>query len=174
MSEQPGIDTLKQIKESLTAPAVRDNVQAAIIVSPAKEAEQSLVTILKHRTAKLQSSFDFEELVKDTIEARMSEASFPQLIQLLEKIQDGNSRAVEGILAPLLAANASASDAVRGSREADSAASEVYSKTDDKRVLQGLVALNQLLDLIKSKQGNAETVTAEIVPSHEQSDDSSS
>lgn len=167
------IEEIKQIKDSLTSLTVKENVQDAVIVNPVKEVESSLVTILRHRTAKLQSSLQFEELLRATAETRLSEASFPQLVDLLRTTQEGNSRAVEGLLAPIMA-SAAVSERLgsRPDRGADSVASDVYAKTDDKRVLQGLVALNQLLDIIKSKQ--ASVVTAEIVPSTDQNDGSGS
>ena len=171
---QKDIDKIKQVRDSLDSPAVTESAARAIITNPAREAEKSLIGLLHHRTEKLQSSFDFEELIKTTIESRMTEASFTQLISLLEVVQANNSRAVEGLLAPLMASPAFAEGmASRSNREADTAATAVYEKTDDHRVLQGLVALNQLLDIIKNKQG-ANTVTAEVVSSHEQSGDNTS
>jgi hypothetical protein len=170
------ISTLVDIKNSLDTPAVQEAVRDAVIAKPAKEVESSLMKLLQYRAAKLQDSIEFEELVKASIEARISEASFPQLLQLLEAIQAGNSRATEGLFAPFLNNPELAAGLTGGrtSKAADAAGEAAYAATDDKRVLQGMVALTQLLDLLKAKQSMAGAVTAEVVSSQDQTDDSSS
>lgn len=171
--KQTELDKIQAISAAIGAPAVQQAVEMSVITNPAKEAEKSLITLLQHRTSRLQSSFEFEELVKATLETRIAEANFSQLMSLLDIVQGNNTRATEGIIAPFMA-NANFAEAF-GSRSAnETAAADVYAKTDDKRVLQGLVALNQLLDIIKAKQVSAGAVTAELVPSSDQNGDSTS
>lgn len=168
------LQTLSQIRETLVNPVTNAAVEQAAVTNPVRELERSLTTLLAHRTEKLKSSFEFEELIKDTISTRINEASFPQLLQALEVIQNGNNRATESFLAPLIN-NPSFADNARNQESANSqAAAAVYARTDDKKVLQGLVALNQLLDIIKSKQAASDAEDATIVSSDDQNDGSSS
>ena len=168
------LQTLATIRNTLVAPELEKAVTDAAITNPVHELERSLSTLLAHRTEKLKSSFEFEELIKTTISTRINEASFPQLLQALEVIQNGNNRATESFLAPLMS-NTAFVDAARNHENANSqAAAAVYAKTDDKKVLQGLVALNQLLDIIKSKQAASDAEDATVVSSDDQNDGSSS
>lgn len=155
------IQTLNQIRNSLMDPTVEVAVKEAAIANPLKEVESSLSTLLTHRTEKLKSAFEFEELVRDTISTRISEASFSQLLQALEVIQNGNNRATESLIAPFMNNAALVEAAQNRNSSTENAAAAVYAKTDDKKILQGLVALNQLLDIIKDKQAAAEAEVAD-------------
>jgi len=139
--------TLHELKNALESKETTQIVNAVVIKDPALEVEQSLASFLKHRLAKLQEASDFEENIKEVILTRLSEATFPQLIGLLEVVQKNNNIATEKVLAPFIAQTKSVTETLRNREEFNKTTEkEIYENTDDKSVLQSLHMLSQLLD----------------------------
>lgn len=146
------IETLTSIRDSLNSAKTDAAVASATILHPAQEVEASLANFLKHRLSKLQEAATFEEQIKDVLITRLSEATFPQLIGLLEVIQKNNNIATEKVLAPFIAQSGSKSvtETMReGSRNADRPEELLYADTNDKAILQSLGALSQFMELAK-------------------------
>lgn len=144
------LKTLVSINAALHSPDVEKNVQHAYITNPANEVETSLASFLKHRLSKLQEATAFEDQIKEAITARLSEASFTQLIGLLEVVQKNNNIATEKILAPFIAQAGSktVTETMReAERLADNSEVKVYNDVNDKAILQSLSALSQFLEL---------------------------
>jgi len=155
--ENKDIETVKGIYESLT---VMDTSPYEI-KSPAQEVENSLVGFLKHRLSKLKEDVDFEDDVKNAVLSRISEASFPQLITLLEVLQKNSNIGVEKVLAPFIAASGEKTilDTTKSSDRRSQKAEEIFEETNDKGVLQSLTMLNQLMDIMnkpKEEESNEE------------------
>lgn len=146
------------VQEILTSLEATDNKSKAIrIENPALEVENSLVDFLKHRLTKLKKDVDFEDEVKNAVMGRLSEASFGQLITLLEVLQKNSNIGVEKVLAPFIASSGEKTilDSTKDMNRQTQAAEEIFKETDDKQILQSLLALNQMLDLTSKleKQG---------------------
>ena len=121
-------------------------VQNSKIDNPAKEVEASITDFLTNRLSKLTEDADFERAVKDNILARLSEATFKELISLLHNITFDNTAATNGILE--IFHNEQSGKNIIDTLKTDSvstAATEVYNSTDDKNVLQALGYLNQIM-----------------------------
>ncbi len=124
------------------------------IANPALEVENSLVIFLKHRLTKLKEDVKFEDNVKDAVLSRLSEATFSQLITLLEVLQKNSNIGVEKVLAPFIASSGEKTilDSTKKMNQASEISEEVFRETDDKEILQALGMLNQLMDIAKNKE----------------------
>lgn len=163
------LDTLTSIRNSLLSPVTADVVDAATILHPAQEVEASLASFLKHRLAKLQEAANFEDQVKDVLLTRLSEATFPQLIGLLEVVQKNNNIATEKVLAPFIAQSGSKSvtETMReGARGNEHPEDKIYSEINDKTILQSLGALSQFMEL-----ANKSSKTSKVLSSPDRIDD---
>jgi len=152
--QENDINTLISIKNTLDSPKTEAIVRQVAIDNPAREVETSLASFLKHRLNKLQEAVEFEEQVKDAILTRLAEASFTQLIGLLEVVQKNNNIATEKILAPFIsqAGGKTVSDVMREStKNVGNPEQKIYEDTNDKAILQSLAALSQFLELAKKK-----------------------
>lgn len=156
---QNDVQTLEEIKAALSNERVVHAVKRSEIENPAYEVERALVTFLKHQLVKLQDNTAYETQVKDVIMERLSEATFPQLIALLEVMQKNNNDATQKVLAPFIAQNSDRTllDTTRESAREQEAGDKIYSQTNDKDVLQGMQALSQLLTVLQSQNLLPET-----------------
>ena len=144
------VGTVQEILSSLdstTKPA-----ETLRIDNPAMEVENSLVDFLKHRLCKLKEDVVFEDEIKNAVLARMSEATFPQLITLLEIIQKNSNIGVEKVLAPFIASSGDKTilDSTKEMDRHSQTAVKVFEDTDDKKILQSLTTLQQLFDMVPS------------------------
>ena len=150
--ETKDLEAVNNIYKAITSP--EKDVEAFKIENPAIEVEKSLVDFLKHRLSKLKEDVTFESEIKETIMARLSEASFPQLITLLEIIQKNANIGVEKVLAPFIAQSGEKTllDSAKDMNRKSQISEEIFEETNDKNILQSLVMLNQLMDIAnKSK-----------------------
>lgn len=148
------LDTLQSIKLALEGkelPAYTDTVK---ILNPAQEVEKSLINFLRHRLDKLQEAASFEDNIKDVILSRIAEAKFSDLTYLLEIIQRNNNMATEKVLAPFIAQNGAPSPLLPHQADSQRDNMDALLKgQDEKKVLQALSALNQLVGAVtKSTQ----------------------
>ena len=146
------IDVVKSIFASMTS--TEEESKVFEINNPSKEVEHSLVDFLKHRLTKLKEDVDFEDDIKNAVLARLSEATFPQLITLLEILQKNSNIGVEKVLAPFIASSGEKTilDSTKEMNKNSQLAEKVFEETDDKNILQSLTMLNQLLEMSKNKK----------------------
>lgn len=143
--------TLVEIKDSLADPEIAQRVDAIIINNPAQEVEKSLVSFVTHRLNTLKKSIEYEDTIKEIILERIGEATFAQLLSLLEVAQSGTNRAAQTILTPFVSSDGSKTlpETLRQHDQDESIANKIYEETDNKQVLQAMMALNQLIESIK-------------------------
>lgn len=148
------LKTIEGIKDALVSQDNVAHVKDAVIIDPAKEVEQSLVSFVTYRFNKVKDSVAYEEDVKEVIMSRISEATFPQLIALLQTIQKGNSDSTMALLAPFIdqSNGRTLPENLRTSvREDASAGAVIYEESDSKHTLQAFTALYQVLEHLAEK-----------------------
>jgi hypothetical protein len=147
------LETLQSIKLALEGKEL-PQVEPERILNPAQEVEKSLVNFLRHRLDKLQEAASFEDNIKDVILSRIAEAKFSDLTYLLEIIQRNNNVATEKVLAPFIAQNGAPSPLLPSQADGQRDNMDALLKgQDEKKVLQALSALNQLVGAVtKSTQ----------------------
>lgn len=69
---------------------------------PVLQVQGALADFLQARLKKLQGDVDFEEQIRRSITVRMPEASFPELLRLLDIFQTNNNISVEKVLSPFI------------------------------------------------------------------------
>lgn len=143
------LQTLEELNKNLNKdlPAV----QEAKITSPAREMEETITDFLANRLAKLSEDTQFENAIKNNILARLPEASFKELTELLHNVSQDNALAANGTMEMFKPAQGEKTiiDTLR-SDAVSNAATEVYNSIDDKNVLQSLNYLNQILTQLSS------------------------
>jgi len=143
------LEILQSLKQSLGGNPQQMPIETIPhkISNPAQEVEQSLVRFLKHRLDKLRETSEFEDTIKEALVARIAEADFRDLATILDIVQRNNNSATEKILAPFIAQNGApspllpAQDTAKKNADVD----ELLAGQDEKKVLQALSALNQLM-----------------------------
>lgn len=144
------IQIVKDIHDSLET----SSPDAFKISNPALEVENSLVAFLKHRLNKLEEDVGFEDDIKNAVLARLGEATFPQLITLLEILQKNSNIGVEKVLAPFIASSGEKTilDTTKEMDRTSKISEQIFEETDDKKILQSLTALTQLMDMVNTKE----------------------
>ena len=152
--ENKDVETVETIYKSLA----KSEAKPFQIPNPAQEVESSLVNFLKHRLTKLKEDVTFEDSIKDSVLSRLSEATFPQLITLLEILQKNSNIGVEKVLAPFIASSGEKTilDSTKEMNRTSQKAEEVFEGTNDKDILQSLTMLNQLMEIAKSPKKEEE------------------
>jgi|LSQX01.2.fsa_nt_gb hypothetical protein len=143
------LKVLHGIKDSLEDKKGEARVFEAIIEDPAKEVEQSLVSFVTYRFNKIKSSVAYEEEVKEVIMSRINEATFPQLITLLQTVQSGNASSTAALLAPFIdqSNGRTLPENLRQAGHEDmSAGAEIHKAIESKEALQAFTALSQVID----------------------------
>ncbi len=69
---------------------------------PTREVEKSLIALLQNRIEKVQTDNEFEENIKSAILARLPEASFGELMGMLNIVQRNSNDTTEKILSPFI------------------------------------------------------------------------
>lgn len=148
--ENKDIETIANVYNSLKS----SDDNAFKIEDPALEVENSLVDFLKHRLKKLKQDVEFEDSVKETILSRISEATFPQLITLLEILQKNSNIGVEKVLAPFIASSGEKTllDSTKEMGRMSKKSEDLFNEVKDKDILQSLTMLSQLMDLQVKKE----------------------
>lgn len=154
------LKVLHGIKDSLDDPAGEVRVFEATIEDPAKEVEQSLVSFVTYRFNKIKTSVAYEEEVKEVIMSRINEATFPQLITLLQTVQSGNASSTGALLAPFIdqSNGRTLPENLRQSGQEDmSAGAEVYRSVESKEALQAFTALSQVVEHLATLEDQTKT-----------------
>jgi hypothetical protein len=151
------LQTLQNIKEVLASDELEVHVQDAVIQDPAREVEQSLVSFVTYRFNKVRESISYEEDIKDVIMSRINEATFPQLITLLQTVQSGNAQTMGTLFAPFIdqSNGRTLPENLRASQQEDlSIGATVHKSADNKQTLQAFTALYQVLDHLAAQEKN--------------------
>lgn len=154
------INKLQGIKEALEDEICEEEVDQAIIIDPAREVENSLVSFVTYKFAKARDAVSFEENIKEAILARIGEATFSQLIALLSTAQKGSIDNTNSLLAPFMDNTGSGrtlpENLRNSSREKNSIADDIFEGSNDKAMLQAFTSLSQIIDHVVNVQGKQE------------------
>lgn len=97
-SKKKGLQDIIKIKEQMESQDTDLAVANAHIANPAAEVEESLTNFVISRLNKLKSNDDFEDLLRMHLRQRIPEASFDQLIELMDKTAQRNNAATEVLM----------------------------------------------------------------------------
>lgn len=147
------------IKDIHTSLKVSD-VSTYSIENPAMEVEHSLVDFLKHRLSKLKQDVEFEDQIKEALVSRLSEASFAQLVTLLEVLQKNSNIGVEKVLAPFIAQTGEKTllDSTKELNRHSQISEQVFNDVDDKNIIQSTLMLTQFLEILANAAENKKEV----------------
>lgn len=140
--DNKSIETLQKLQKNLSKEesAAVENVR---IDDPVDAIEESLSSFVRHSFKCVEENRAFEKTLQDTIQTRLPEANFSQLVKLLEVTQAGNAVDTANLINPFAQA-AVARHQAAGS--ADTSVSQQVYNSASKEILQGLTVLNQLLE----------------------------
>lgn len=143
--ENKNIEALQKLQKGLGKedPAAIENVR---ITNPVNAIEESLSDFVRHSFKCVEENRAFEQTIQETIQSRLPEANFAQLIKLLEVTSAGNAVDTANLINPFAQAAVAKhqADAI-AEKEGKNVSQKVYD-TASKEILQGLTALNQLLE----------------------------
>lgn len=143
--DNKNLETLQKIQKKLSKEesAAVENVR---ITDPVDAIEDSLSDFVRHSFKCVEQNRAFEQTIQEAIQTRLPEANFSQLIKLLEVTSAGNAVDTSNLINPFAQAAIAKHEAdALAEREGKSASQKVYD-TASKEILQGLTALNQLLE----------------------------
>lgn len=154
------LQTLTDLNNALQNSSNSNNVQKSVINNPAQEVEKSLASFVTHRLDKITIDSTFEEVIKDQIRERLDEASFDQLMVLLDTLSKNNNKAAEVILHPFEQQVTEGKTLLDSLNNLDnnSVAARLYDTVDDKKVLQSVSYLSQILSGFIPKDENIKTI----------------
>lgn len=149
------LETLQKIQKDLAKKdsAAVDNVR---VDDPIDSIESSLSDFVRHSFKCVEQNRAFENTIQETIQTRLPEANFSQLIKLLEVTSAGNAIDTSNLINPFAQASIAKHEAdALAEREGKTTSQKVYDNAS-KEILQGLTALNQLLETATSMSKNIE------------------
>lgn len=154
------LQTITDLNNALQNSSNSNNVQKSVINNPAQEVEKSLASFVTHRLDKITIDSTFEEVIKDQIRERLDEASFDQLMVLLDTLSKNNNKAAEVILHPFEQQVTEGKTLLDSLNNLDnnSVAARLYDTVDDKKVLQSVSYLSQILSGFIPKDENIKTI----------------
>jgi len=97
-SKKKGLQDIIDMKERMESQETALAVSNARVSDPAREVEDSLTNFVVSRLNKLKSNDDFEDLLRMHLRQRIPEASFDQLIELMDKTAQRNNAATEVLM----------------------------------------------------------------------------
>ena len=141
---------MNELKDALMNP---ENTALALqtrIENPAKEVELALTQYLTSKLDHLSKNDEFEDLIKLHIRSRINEASFEELINLMNMLTKNNNEATRGIVS-LFKNDTSGKIITEHLRDTNmgAVAQEVYDSTESKDILQAVSYLSQVLGKMK-------------------------
>jgi ribosomal protein S3AE len=143
--DNKSLETLQKIQKDLTK-AESAAVESVRVVDPIDSIESSLSDFVRHSFKCVEQNRAFEQSIQDTIQSRLPEANFSQLIKLLEVTSAGNAIDTANLINPFAQASIAKHEAdAFAEREGKTTSQRVYDSAS-KEILQGLTALNQLLE----------------------------
>lgn len=139
-----------EIKEKMESQETALAVSNAKIPDPAREVEESLTSFVVSRLNKLKSNDDFEDLLRMHLRQRIPEASFDQLVTLMDKTAQRNNAATE-VLMNLFVNESSGKTIIDSLKDntVSTTAQTLYASAD-KDMLQAISYLSSVMSRIGS------------------------
>ena len=143
--DNKNLETLQKLQKDL-AKKESASVENVRIDDPIDSIESSLSDFVRHSFKCVEENRSFEQTIQETIQSRLPEANFSQLIKLLEVTSAGNAIDTANLINPFAQASIAKHEAdALAEREGKTTSQKVYDSAS-KEILQGLTALNQLLE----------------------------
>lgn len=149
LMDNKNLEALQKLQHSLSKEdsAAVENVR---IDDPVDAIEESLSDFVRHSFKCVEENRAFEQTIQATIQTRLPEANFSQLIKLLEVTSAGNAIDTSNLINPFAQAAVAKHQAdALAEKEGKSTSQKVYDSAS-KDILQGLTALNQLLETVST------------------------
>lgn len=124
-------------------------VKDAEIFDPGLEVQSTLFNFLKTRLHKIQEDCTFEDKIKAQILEKIPEATFGELLRLLDTIQNNNNSSMEKILIPFLARNSDGKTILEDSKKKAGAEAPELSKEMSKELVVAFQELSEMLNTAK-------------------------
>lgn len=142
------LQELIEMKERMESQETALAVSQAQVTNPSREVEESLTNFVVSRLEKLKSNDDFEDLIRMHLRQRIPEASFDQLIELMDKTAQRNNAATE-VLVPLFVNESSGKTVIDTLKDSSvsSTAQNLYASAD-KDMLQAISYLSSVMSKI--------------------------
>ena len=148
------LDTLIELKNELSND--HQEVQEIKNEAPIVKMERSLSSFIDHSFQCVREKRQFEQEVMAKLSSRLNEANIPQLIHILEAIQSGTTNDTNALIAPFTDMFVAKQQLEAEKLKTEKPAAERINDKADKDILQGLSALNQLLQLVTEKSSKAD------------------
>lgn len=151
-SKKKGLQDIIELKEKMESQETALAVSNAQVSNPAKEVEESLTNFVVSRLNKLKSNDDFEDLLRMHLRQRIPEASFDQLIELLDKTAHRNNAATE-VLMKLFVNESSGKTVIDSLKDntVSTTAQTLYASAD-KDMLQAISYLSSVMNRLGASQ----------------------
>jgi hypothetical protein len=143
------VDALIELNNELAKD--HQDIQEIKNEAPIVKMEKSLSSFIDHSFQCVKEKRDFEQEVMNKLSSRLNEANIPQLIHILEAIQSGTTNDTNALIAPFTDMFVAKQQLEAEKLKTDKPAAERINDKADKDILQGLSALNQLLQLVTEK-----------------------
>lgn len=160
--KEENLKALMDFKNSLESEKVLREVENAKITNPTKEIEESLVSFLKTRLARVEKDSEFSDLIKMHIRQRLPEFSIDQLLSLNEQVTRNTNKSVEGIT-PLFIGDTNSKtviDHVKNNSSAENSAQVLYnSNATNRDVLQAVTYLSSVVSKLSKDNDKVEVIS---------------
>lgn len=134
------------IQEAHQALVESQNTKEAVPFNPIGEVENSLVNLLKYRIKKVETEDAYEDMLKQTLQARLPEATISELLEAIRLQQTSTKSELDKILVPFLPKMAPMlEDKAKNSEE-------TLFKTLQKEDIQALDELRKALTILGNNQ----------------------
>jgi len=157
--ENKDLEALQKIQSKLLKEGDNASVANVRITDPVEAIEDSLSDFVRHSFKCVEQNRSFEKSIQETIQTRLPEANFSQLIKLLEVTANGNAIDTANLINPFAQAAVAKHEAEALAEASGKPVSQRVYDTASKEILQGLTALNQLLETATSISKNVETTS---------------
>lgn len=157
-TDNGGIETLQKLSASLLANS--SAVEAVRITDPLDAAENSYAQFAQDSFACFEEERGFERSLRETLDARQSEATWKELAQVYLETHEKNTLRMERLINPFanLAIAKQASRAQHIPSSGNRAASDIIYDGASKDVLQGVVQLTMLIGKLTEAKETGEKI----------------
>lgn len=160
--DQKDIDILDDLNDNINNEENTKAVEAVAIMDPATAVNQALTSFLIKKLSSADNGTYMEDAINAAILERLPEATFQDLAMLRHSVAADNNAATATILKSFEPKEGEKTviDNLRTNNNANMAA-QLYSGTTDKKTLQALNYLAQMLGLAEQKNREVEIKTDE-------------
>jgi len=117
---------------------------------PIQQVQDALATFLQARLRKLEQDQAFEDQIKRMISAKMPEATFAELLRLLDVFQANNNTGVEKVLSPFIPRAGDRVPLLEEKKKKTDADAGTVSKEMSQDMLQAFQELSKLMDKMRT------------------------